>query len=610
MVDEILLQQLTTQHTPHQQIWLSGYLYAIATQGKTANITPNGQPAGIPIAPVAPTTTAAAPTNPKVTVLYGSQTGNSKKVAQLAADQVRGRGWEATVADLNDYPVKNLKDEKIVLLAVSTQGEGEPPAAAEEFYKWLNGPRAPKLAGLQFSVCALGDKSYQYFCQTGKDFDARLEALGATRLTDRADCDVDYEATAEAWVHAILEKVETFANATVKIPAAVVNGNGSGVLLADPAPVHTSVFNRKNPFEAPILEKIPLNGRGSTKETWHLELSLEGSGLHYQPGDALGVYASNSVALVQEVLYLAMLNGSKVVTFEGKTAPFRDILKNEVELTVITRDVLDKYAKWVNSAPLKEILADPAALKNFLWGRNVADLLREFPAALSEETLLTLLRKLPPRMYSIASSLEAHPDEVHLTVAAVRYDFAGRPHQGVASTFLADRVDAGDSVQVFVEENEYFKLPADDATDIIMVGPGTGVAPFRAFVEEREARGSKGRNWLFFGNPHFETDFLYQTEWLNHLKRGTLDRLDVAFSRDQQQKIYVQHRLAERSKMIFDRLENGAHFYVCGDKNRMAADVQQAVLQIISKETGKDDMFAVEYLKNLKKQRRYLEDVY
>ena len=374
--------------------------------------------------------------------------------------------------------------------------------------------------------------------------------------------------------------------------------------------MHTSAFNRKNPFEAPILEKIPLNGRGSTKETWHLELSLEGSGLHYQPGDALGVYASNSVALVQEVLYLAMLNGSKVVTFEGKTAPFRDILKNDVELTVITRDVLDKYAKWVNSAPLKEILADPATLKAFLWGRNVADLLREFPAALSEETLLTLLRKLPPRMYSIASSLEAHPDEVHLTVAAVRYDFAGRPHQGVASTFLADRVDVGDSVQVFVEENEYFKLPADDATDIIMVGPGTGVAPFRAFVEEREARGSKGRNWLFFGNPHFETDFLYQTEWLNHLKRGTLDRLDVAFSRDQQEKIYVQHRLAERSKMIFDRLENGAHFYVCGDKNRMAADVQQAVLQIISKETGKDDMFAVEYLKNLKKQRRYLEDVY
>jgi sulfite reductase (NADPH) flavoprotein alpha-component len=258
---------------------------------------------------------------------------------------------------------------------------------------------------------------------------------------------------------------------------------------------------------------------------------------------------------------------------------------------------------------------DPAALKRFFWGRNVADLLREFPANLTEEILLGFLRKMPPRLYSIASSLAAHPDEAHLTVAAVRYDFDGRPHQGVASTFLADRVLAGESVPVFIEHNEYFKLPADDSADIIMVGPGTGVAPFRAFVEERsEARGGDsrqpGKNWLFFGNPHFETDFLYQTEWLNHLKRGTLDRLDVAFSRDQEQKIYVQHRLLERSRLIFERLENGAFFYVCGDKDRMAHDVQNAVLQIIEKESGRDADFAAEYLKGLKKQRRYLEDVY
>jgi len=312
---------------------------------------------------------------------------------------------------------------------------------------------------------------------------------------------------------------------------------------------------------------------------------------------------------VREVLYTAMLNGNKVLTFNGKEAPLRDQLR-EAELSVLTRDVLEKYATWTNNAKLKALLEDIAALKKFLWGRNVADLLREFPAAMSEATLLSFLRKMPPRLYSIASSPAAHPDEAHLTVAAVRYDFNGRPHQGVASTFLADRVAVGERVPVFIEHNEYFKLPTDDSADIIMVGPGTGVAPFRAFVEERSERGSSGKNWLFFGNPHFETDFLYQTEWLNHLKRGTLDRLDVAFSRDQEQKIYAQHRLLERSRLIFERLENGAYFYVCGDKERMASDVQNAVVQIIEKESGCDEEYAAEYLKGLKKQRRYLEDVY
>jgi len=357
------------------------------------------------------------------------------------------------------------------------------------------------------------------------------------------------------------------------------------------------------------LEKIQLNGRGSQKETWHLELSLEDSGLTYEPGDSLGIYPQNPPSLVREVLYAAMLNGNKTVIFNEKENSLRHFLLREVELSALTRDLIEKYANWTNNTKLKTLLEDNVALKQFIWGRNVADLIREFPAAMSEATLLSFLRKMPPRLYSIASSLEAHPDEVHLTVAAVRYQYDGRPHLGAASTYLADRVLAGESVPVFVERNEYFKLP-DDSADMIMVGPGTGVAPFRAFVEERTERNATGKNWLFFGNPHFETDFLYQTEWLNHLKRGTLDRLDVAFSRDQNDKIYVQHRLIERSKLIFDRLENGAHFYVCGDKDRMASDVQNAVVQIVAKESGKGAEYAAEYLKGLKKQRRYLEDVY
>jgi sulfite reductase (NADPH) flavoprotein alpha-component len=602
--DDNLLKKLATQHSALQQMWLSGYLYGVALHGRPA---PGGLAELLP-APSAAAPSANAATKPKVAVLYGSQTGNSKKVANLAAARLREHGWEVAVSDLNDYPAKQLKEEKIALFAISTQGEGEPPVSAEEFHKWLLGPRAPKLDGLKFAVCALGDKGYLQFCQTGKEFDARLEALGAVRLTERADCDVDFEEPAEVWIGRVLASMPQSDGLILSQP---ITANGASQAVTQSHRLTTtSAHDRKRPFAAPVLEKIQLNGRGSQKETWHLELSLEGSGLAYQPGDALGIYPQNPPALVREVLYAAMLNGNKTLVFNEKEGLFRHILLREVELTVLTRELLEKYAAWTNNAKLKAILEDPAALKKFIWGRNVADLLREFPAALSEATLLSFLRKMPPRLYSIASSLEAHPDEVHLTVAAVRYEHGGRPHLGAASTFLADRVLAGESVPVFVEHNEYFKLPADDATDIIMVGPGTGVAPFRAFVEQRSERGASGKNWLFFGNPHFETDFLYQTEWLNHLKRGTLDRLDVAFSRDQTDKIYVQHRLAERSKLIYERLENGAHFYVCGDKERMAGDVQRAVLGILERESGQGAEYAEEYLKRLKKQRRYLEDVY
>lgn len=603
-LDEKLLQQLAQQSTL-QQMWLSGFLYGIASNGQAA---PNGV-LEAPSVAVAPQATPAA-TLPQVTVLYGSQTGNSKKVAQQLSAKVKERGFQVVVADLNDYQTKNLKSEKIVLLVISTQGEGEPPVAAEEFHKWLLGTRAPQLDSVQFAVCALGDRSYLQFCQTGKEIDARFEVLGAKRLVDRVDCDVDYEEAVEGWLVNVLEKLPVPTALAADTRSAIVHSNGQSSVAPATKAAGTSLYDRKKPFASPILEKIQLNGRGSQKETWHLELSLEGSGLVYEPGDSLAIYATNPESLVKEVLYTAMLNGNKTVTYNGKEAEFRHILQQDVELSVLTREVVDQYANWTNNAKLKAIVQDNAALKNFLWGRNVADLLREFPAALSEATLLGFLRKMPPRSYSIASSLLAHPDEVHLTVAAVRYDFNGRPHQGVASTFLADRIKTGESVPVFLEHNEYFKLPADDATDIIMVGPGTGVAPFRAFVEERSERGASGKNWLFFGNPHFETDFLYQIEWLNYLKRGTLDRLDVAFSRDQKDKIYVQNRLAERSRLIYERLENGAHFYVCGDKTRMATDVQIAVSQIVAKESGKGEEYAAEYLKNLKKQRRYLEDVY
>ena len=371
-------------------------------------------------------------------------------------------------------------------------------------------------------------------------------------------------------------------------------------------------FDRKNPFAAEVLEKIQLNGRGSIKETWHVELSLEGSGLTYEVGDALAVVPTNSERIVAEVLKAGNFDPSVKIQFDKQNAPFGDVLLEKAELTTLTRDVLQRYFDFSKNEKLKSLLADPKALQTYIYGRDVVDMLADFPTAeeLTPQYFSEILRKMPSRAYSIASSLTAHPDEVHLTVGALRYKFGGRRKEGVASSFLADRVSVGEKVSVFVEQNEYFKLPKDDATDIIMVGPGTGVAPFRAFVEERAEVGASGKNWLVFGNPHFTTDFLYQTEWQQHLKKGILSRLDVAFSRDQADKIYVQHRLLQKSKQIYDWLQNGATFYVCGDKNRMAHDVERALTQVVEREAGISAEKAVEFVKNLKKTRRYLEDVY
>jgi sulfite reductase (NADPH) flavoprotein alpha-component len=449
-------------------------------------------------------------------------------------------------------------------------------------------------------VLALGDTSYLHFCQTGKDFDERLAKLGGTRLLDRIDADVAYKPAAAHWIEAALDKLAASPAAAAASPAAVV---------AEAHP--TAQFSAENPWPAKILESIQLNGRGSDKETYHIELDLAGSGLSYAPGDALAVVPLNHHPLVEEVLRAGRLSDTAPVQLGEESLPLAAALASRRELTVLTRDVLERYALLAPHAELQGLLADTSRLQPYLYGRDVADLLTDFPTdQLTPQLLADTLRPLPTRAYSIASSLLAHPDEVHLTVGAVRYEAFGRRKHGVCSSFLADRVAVGDEVQVFVERNEYFKLPQDPATDIIMVGAGTGIAPFRAFVEERAELGSSGRNWLLFGNPHFTTDFLYQAEWQQQLKRGGLAKLDVAFSRDQAEKVYVQDRLLENSRDVFGWLENGAQFYVCGDKNRLGQAVQTALTQVVQKEAGISLEEATAYLKNLKKQRRYLEDVY
>jgi sulfite reductase (NADPH) flavoprotein alpha-component len=603
------LEQIIATYDDRQLLWLSGYLYGLAQQ-KTDNRVSSDvvyrSPVGTPSVTTVTNGNVAVAVKPtKVTILYGSQSGNSKKAANQAAEALKGAGSEVVVADMSEYKPAQLKNEKLLLFVVATYGEGEPPAAAEELHKFIFSSRAPKLsADTQFAVLALGDKSYLQYCQTGKDFDQQLEKLGAKRIADRVDCDVDWHDDAEKWINTVVSKLPKPTNGVAS------NGNGQTHLTAMKAEAPVSKYDRKNPFEAEILEKIQLNGRGSVKETWHVELSLDGSDLVYEPGDALNVFATNSERLVADVLKTSKLDPSVLVDFGGEKLKLGDVLLEKAELSVLTRDVLQKYYDFTKNDKLKALLADPKALQAYIYGRDVADLFVDFPADVSPQYFADFLRKMPARAYSIASSLAAHEDEVHLTVGAVRYNFRGRKKEGVASSFLADRVSIGEKVKVFVEKNEFFKLPKDPSADIIMVGPGTGIAPFRAFVEERVETGANGKNWLFFGNPNFTTDFLYQTEWQQYLKKGGLDRLDLAFSRDQKNKIYVQDRLLQKSKGIFERLQNGAYFYVCGDKNRMAKDVEQVLVQIAIKEGGFSEEKALDCVKDLKKQRRYLEDVY
>ncbi|UOR04351.1 assimilatory sulfite reductase (NADPH) flavoprotein subunit [Hymenobacter aerilatus] len=595
-LDPASLDQQSATLKPEQLLWLSGYFYGRYAAAGAA-------PAGAQTA-MAPAAVQAAPAAlPPITILYGSQTGNAKKVAQLALEAATAKGLQAVVKDMNDYAPRQLAQEKLLLVVVSTQGEGEPPISAEELHRFLLGKRAPQLPELRYAVLALGDQSYLQYCQTGKEFDARLTELGGQRLLDRVDVDVAFLPPSKQWIEEVLTNIAAEAAPAASTSAAAVVTGGA------PAPT-APVYSHDHPFEARVLESIQLNGRGSTKETYHLELDLTDSGLVYQPGDALAVVPINEPPLVEHTLRAAGLGEGDTVQLDGKTLPLSTVLTEHRELSTLTRDVLERYASLTERTELRELLADKTKLQPYLYGRDVADLLAEYPTELSAQTLVDTLRPLPTRAYSIASSLLAHPDEVHLTVGAVRYEAFGRNKQGACSTFLADRVQPDDIVRVFVEQNEYFKLPQDQATDIIMIGAGTGVAPFRAFVEERVELGATGRNWLLFGNPHFTTDFLYQTEWQQYLKKGGLSKLDVAFSRDQAEKLYVQHRLLQNSRQVYEWLENGAHFYVCGDKARLGNALQLALTEVVQRESGLNQEAATDYVRNLRKQRRYLEDVY
>jgi sulfite reductase (NADPH) flavoprotein alpha-component len=592
-----IVENLLHTFNDQQLTWLAGYLTGITLPQSLKTL-----PLSAPIIDSAQNIDKPLDT-PELTVLYGSRTGNGASIAKQVKAAAEAKGFQINLQDMNEYPLNKLKDEKYLLVIVSTHGEGVPPIAAEEFYNFLHGKRAPKLPNTKFSVLALGDSSYVQFCQTGKDIDKKLEELGAERIYIRTDCDVDFSANATGWIEGVLAKlpVNIGKNHSIKINGeAKLNGHDTS-----PFPI----YNKNNPFRAKLLERVKLNGRGSEKETFHYELSLEGSGLTYEPGDSVGVYGLNSQRAVHELINALSLNPDELVETENGKNTLEYFLTRNYEISTLNPEVITSYNKYAQNQKLTELLADVDMLKDYLYGRDVVDLVQEYPVALTALQLFGVLRKLQPRLYSISSGPNAHPDEVHLTIASVRYANS-RYKEGVCSTFLADRVGDDDFVNMYIEKNPEFKLPSNPETPVIMIGPGTGLAPFRAFLEERNALGAKGKNWLFFGDRYFTTDFLYQAELQSFHKKGLLTRLNVAFSRDTDKKVYVQHKMLEHAKELFQWLEEGAHFYVCGDMKHMWNDVNKILMDIIIKEGGLTPEKGEEYLKNLKRTKRYQVDVY
>lgn len=593
-----------------QATWLAGYFMAL---GQALL----GAPAAATTAKAAAAPALAAPSIPLV-VLYGSESGNSEHCAKEAAKAAEAAGFKTTVADMADYDGDKLAAAQNLFIVVSTWGEGEPPQNAKPFHELVMGSSAPKLEKLRYSVCALGDTGYKDFCQCGKDFDKRLGELGATRVADRVDCDVDFEAPFRQWLNTSLERMIELTgvkNAPAAAAPSVAVLEMPAIPSFAPAGGHDEEgYSKKNPFPAKVKANYVLNAAGSSKEVVHVELDLSGSGIHYDAGDALGVLPANCPEVADDMLRLAGFRGDELKEVDGELLSLTEILVRDYDITSLSRSVIRNYLPFAKDKRLEKLLEDDQkdVLNDWVYGREIRDLFLEFPPAenLGADQFLNLLRRQPPRLYSIASSIRKHPDEVHLTVGAVRYDANGRARKGVCSTFLADRVQPGDTVPVYAHHNKNFKLPADPNTPIIMVGPGTGIAPFRSFVEERDALGSKGKNWLFFGDQRFLYDFYYQTEWQDYLKSGLLTKMDVAFSRDTDKKVYVQHRMKEQGKELFAWIEEGAYFYVCGDASRMAKDVHQALIEVVQKHGGMDAAAADAYVKKLQKDKRYQRDVY
>lgn len=587
-----LLNQLLLGITPTQQMWLSGYLTALGASNAPASV-------GL-LEPQASTAVK------EVTILFGSQTGNGESLAEELTDQLKEANYNVTLTSMSDFRPNALRQIDFLLLIVSTHGEGDPPDTAIPFHEFVHSRRAPKLEHLKYSVLSLGDSSYEFFCQTGKEFDEKFTELGATAIAPRVDCDLDFDEPAAEWFKSVLDKLnEETKDLGVQQPTPLVGTTEQT----------KPKYSRTNPFQAEVYENINLNGRDSNKETRHLEISLEDSGLTYEPGDSLGVFPQNDATLVEKIISKANWDAEEMISInkQGDELSLRDALLNHFEITVLTKPLMQNISLFTTDKELHALLKDDNkdALDEYIYGRDLLDLFTDFSSWNASAAEFTAkLRRMPARLYSIASSIEANPEEVHLTVGVVDYEVADRKRYGVCSTQLAERVEPGDTLSVYVHKNNNFRLPEDPDTPIIMIGPGTGIAPFRSFMEEREMIGATGKSWLFFGDQHYLTDFLYQIEWQKWLTDDILTKMNVAFSRDQEEKVYVQHRILENSEELYEWIEEGAVIYVCGDEEYMAKDVHEAFITILQNEGGLTKEAADDYLKNLIQEKRYLRDVY
>ncbi|MFL0594049.1 assimilatory sulfite reductase (NADPH) flavoprotein subunit [Staphylococcus caprae] len=604
------INELLQTLTPDQKVWLSGYLIA-NQQSNVANgeTSLNGTTSSTPSVEqkteemLQEKEPEVIPQKRSITILYGSETGNAQGLAEIFEERLSDIGNEVTLKSMDDFKPKDLKKVEDLFIVTATHGEGDPPDNAVELHEYIHGRKAPKLDGVRFSVLALGDQTYEFFCQTGKDFDNRLAELGAERIYDRVDCDVDYDEDAEKWMANVINAIDS-------TPA---DTDSEQVVSESIKSAKEKKYSKSNPYDAEVLTNINLNGRGSNKETRHVELLLDNFGEEYEPGDCLMVLPQNDPALVD--LLISTLGWSPdtqvLINDDGDTLNLEEALTSHFEITKLTKPLIENAATFFDNEELSEKVQDKAWIQNYIEGRDLIDLLNDFATTdLQPENMYQLLRKLPPREYSISSSYKATPDEVHITVGAVRYNAHGRERTGVCSVQFAERIQEGDTVPIYLKRNPNFKFPQNEETPVIMIGPGTGVAPFRSYMQEREELGFKGNTWLFFGEQHFTTDFLYQTEWQEWLNDGTLSKLDVAFSRDTDQKVYVQHKIAENSEQFNQWIENGGAIYVCGDESKMAKDVHLAIREVLMKEQNLSEDDAEEYLKQLKRDKRYQRDVY
>lgn len=592
------LNQIFQTLTAEQQIWLTGYL--TAQQGSVAQTTEAPQQ----VAEYVLNNESESQTNNDrhITVVYGSETGNAQSLAEIFSDRLVEHNYTVKLTAMDEIKQKEFKKVEDLFVITATHGEGDPPDNALTFHEFIHSRKAPKLENVRFSVLALGDESYEYFCQTGKDFDAKLLELGAERLADRQDCDLDFDDLAEKWMN---KNIEILNQST---------GHGSTVTSTETVQsAKEKRYSKSNPYQAEVLENINLNGRGSNKEVRHVELLLDNYGESFEPGDCVVVLPQNEPEIV--TLLIETLGWDKDIEIpindDGDTLPLEKALTEHFEITKLTKPLLQKAAELFGNTELLSQIDNAEWIQQYVDGRDVIDLLTEFPTSeLKPETFYKLLRKLPAREYSIASSYEATPDEVHITVGAVRYEAHERTRKGVCSVQLAERIQPGDTLPIYLKKNPNFKFPFDEETPVIMIGPGTGVAPFRSYMQEREELGLSGNTWLFFGEQYFTTDFLYQTEWQAWLKDETLAKLDLAFSRDTEEKVYVQHRIAQQSELFYQWLQDGAAIYVCGDEKHMAKDVHDTIRSVIEQEGDMSEADAEAYLTQMKQEKRYQRDVY